>query len=75
MAKAINSIICFQRIHEAARKDYLGKNKKRDAFQIILNVEMYFWKRSNCGTDPHMMLLHDGLIRYRKEAEWIVQAR
>ena len=75
MTKAINSIICFQRIHEAARKDYLGENKKRDAFQIMLNAEMYFWKRSNCGTDPHMMLLHNELIRRRKEAEKTLQSR
>lgn len=75
MAKAINSIICFQRIHEAARKDYLGENKKSDAFQIMLNAEMYFWRRSNCGTDLSMMHYHDMLIRRRKEAELTVQIR
>lgn len=75
MAKAINSIICFQRIHEAALKEYLGENKHKDAFQVMLNAEMYFWKRSKCGTDPHMMLYHNTLIRRIKEAERIKQSR
>lgn len=75
MAKAINSIICFQRIHEAARKEYLGDNMHGDAFQVMLNAEMYFLRRSKCGTDSRMMMCHDTLIKRRKLAEFFVQTR
>lgn len=74
MAKAINSIIAFQRIHEAALKDYAA-GKKGDFFQVMLNAEMFFWRRSNCGLDPRMKHYHDMLVRRRKEAEKIVQGR
>lgn len=75
MAKAINSVICFQRIHEAARKEYLGGNTHGDAFRVMLNAEMYFWRSSKCGTDTRMMMYHDMLIKRRKSAEFIVQSR
>lgn len=75
MAKAINSVVCFERIHEAARKEYLGDNKHGDAFQVMLNAEMFFWRKSNCGTDRRMMIYHDALIERRKKAEKIVQSR
>jgi hypothetical protein len=75
MAKAINTTICFQRIHEAARMEYLGNNKHGDAFQVMLNAEMYFWKASKCGVDEHMMMCHDMLVRRRKEATKTIQLR
>lgn len=75
MAKAINSIVCMQCIHEAARQEYLGDNKHGDAFKVMLNAEMYFWRRSKCGSDPRMMLYHDMLIRRRKRAQEVVASR
>lgn len=68
MAKAINSVECFEKIHSDALKQYLGEDKYKDAFQVMLRSEMYFWKRSNCGEDQRMMDYHNMLVRRRKQA-------
>jgi hypothetical protein len=75
MGKAINSVVCWQRMHDQALKAYLSDDKKHDWFQIMLNLEMNFWRRSNCGTNAHMLFCHDTLLKKRKSAMALKDSR
>jgi uncharacterized protein YgiM (DUF1202 family) len=68
MAKAMNYNQAMIKVHKQALKSYLAGKKQRENFQIMLNAEMHFWKKSDCGLIERYLLLHDMLIRQRKAA-------
>lgn len=69
MAKGINFNTVMTKIHDDARKAYIvGGDKQREHFQIMLNVEMNFWRKPKCGSVASALHYHDMLTKKRKTA-------
>lgn len=75
MGKAINSRVCWERMHDQARKAYLADDKKHDWFQIMLNLELNCFRASRGGTIKSYMSLHDILLDRRKRATELKYSR